>query len=95
MTALRARGSGFVLPGQVRGHISPNYLSKRVNAALPDGVTLHQLRHRFATVAYEQTKDTFAVQKLLKHASPSTTQGYVAVSDYSLAAAVDAVASKE
>lgn len=33
VTALRARGSGFVFPGQVRGHISPNYLSKRVNAA--------------------------------------------------------------
>lgn len=95
VTALRARGSGFIFPGQVRGHISPSYLSKRVNAALPDGVTLHQLRHRFATVAYEQTKDTFAVQKLLGHASPSTTQVYVAVSDYSLAAAVDAVASKK
>ncbi|MBT9607589.1 MAG: tyrosine-type recombinase/integrase [Microbacterium sp.] len=91
-TALRSRGSGYVLPGQISGHISPQYLSKLVNAALPAGVTMHQLRHRFATVAYEKTHDTFVVQKLLGHASPATTQGYVALTDLSLRSAVEAVA---
>ncbi|MDI9891937.1 tyrosine-type recombinase/integrase [Microbacterium sp. IEGM 1404] len=89
--SLRARGSGFIFPGQVNGHISPHYMSKRVNAALPHGVTMHQLRHRFATLAYEGTRDTFTVQKLLGHASPATTQVYVALSDDTLRDAVESV----
>ncbi|MDF2047289.1 tyrosine-type recombinase/integrase [Microbacterium sp. Kw_RZR3] len=89
--ALRARGSGFIFPGRINGHVSPQYMSKRVNAALPYGVTMHQLRHRFATLAYEGTRDTFTVQKLLGHASPATTQVYVALSDDTLRDAVEAV----
>jgi len=40
--------------------------------------TVHQLRHRFATVAYSAERDIRAVQELLGHASPTTTSIYAA-----------------
>jgi integrase len=76
---LRACGEGYVFPGRDAGHISPRYLGKLISALLPAGVTMHQLRHRFATLAYSVDRDVFAVQQLLGHASPMTTQRYVLV----------------
>jgi integrase/recombinase XerC len=40
-------------------------------------VTLHQLRHRYGTIAYELSHDLRMVQNLMGHASPQTTAGYV------------------
>jgi len=40
--------------------------------------TLHQLRHRFAAVAYQSEADIRAVQELLGHQSPATTAIYAA-----------------
>lgn len=74
-----AEHSGYVFPGGDNGHISPGWLGKRVNRALPPGWTAHKLRHRFATVAYSAERDLRAVQELLGHASPATTQVYAAV----------------
>src|SRR4249920_119676 len=54
------------------------------------GVTLHQCRHRFASVLYQQTHDLRLVQELLGHQSPETTAGYAA---YDRAGAADAVNS--
>jgi site-specific recombinase XerD len=52
-----------------------------MSATLPDGITAHQLRHRFATAAYAHQRDLRAVQELLGHASPATTARYTAVPD--------------
>ena len=90
---LRALTPGFVFPGQVDGHISPQYLSKRLGALLPPGVSMHMLRHRFATNAYSVDRDVLTVQRLLGHASPATTQRYVAVTDDRMRALVEAIAS--
>lgn len=38
--------------------------------------TLHQLRHRYGTVAYQLSRDLRMVQEQLGHASPQTTAGY-------------------
>ena len=38
--------------------------------------TLHQLRHRFATSAYTDSRDLRMVQELLGHAHPQTTAVY-------------------
>jgi integrase len=46
--------------------------------------TLHTLRHRFGTAAYRGSHDLRAVQELLGHSSPATTQIYVAVNEDSL-----------
>lgn len=79
--ALRLRaGGGFVFPGQWGpGHLSPRRVGELASAALPVPWTLHKLRHRFATVVHEGSRDLLIVQELLGHASLATTQRYVAV----------------
>lgn len=70
-------------------------VSKHCNDHLHDcGIpeTLHQLRHRFATMIYRQAHhDLRLVQELMGHASPSTTAGYAAFVQEEAAAAVAAL----
>ncbi len=57
--------------------------------------TLHQLRHRYGTVAYQLTHDLRLVQDLMGHASPQTTAGYTRTSAHAsgrLVAALDQLA---
>lgn len=86
-------GGGYAFPGRIDGHISPGYLGKRISALMPDGVSTHSLRHRFATRAYSVDRDVFAVQQLLGHASPETTRRYVQVPDDRLRRTVEAIAA--
>lgn len=88
---LLARPAGYVFPGDDDGHWSPRWLGRRVGRLLPPGVTMHQLRHRFATRAYELDRDLFGVQQLLGHASPATTRGYVQLTQQSLRRLVESV----
>jgi integrase/recombinase XerC len=52
------------------------------------GVSMHTLRHRFATQTYDSTRDLVAVQELLGHSEPGTTRRYVEVNRDRMAAAV-------
>lgn len=88
---LRTR-NGWVFPGGDRGHLGAQWVGKLVGQALPEGVTMHQLRHRFATTAYATGRDLLAVQQLLGHVSPTTTQRYVQVPGDSLRRVVEAIA---
>lgn len=45
------------------------------------GFTAHSTRKAFATAVYENTGDIFAVQQLLGHSSPATTQRYVGIAE--------------
>lgn len=45
------------------------------------GFTAHSTRKAFATAVYDNTGDIFAVQQLLGHSSPSTTQRYVGIAE--------------
>lgn len=85
---IRRRG-GYVFPGGQQGHISPGWLGKRLSRVLPDSVTPHMLRHRYATVCYTAGHDLRAVQRLLGHASVATTQIYVDVDEDSTATAAE------
>lgn len=79
--AIRLRAGGdWLFPGDYlgTGHVSPAWVGKLTSRALPEGWTLHKLRHRFATVVHEHTHDLVVVQTLLGHASLATTQLYVA-----------------
>lgn len=87
--AIQAAG-GWVFPGRAGGHISPDWLGKRVSKALPPEWTAHKLRHRYATVTYQKSHDIRAVQELLGHSSVATTQVYVAVSEDAVRAAASA-----
>ncbi|WP_206448173.1 tyrosine-type recombinase/integrase [Agrococcus sp. KRD186] len=90
---LLALPDGYAFPGRLDGHLSARYLGKRISALLPDGVTMHALRHRFATLAYTASSDLLTVQQLLGHSSPATTQRYVQLSPSRLRSAVEAVAA--
>lgn len=81
---------GFVFPGQEDGHLSVMYVGKMVAGALPDGWTMHTLRHRFATRAFRGSRNLRAVQMLLGHTSIATTERYTAVDDDEMRAAMEA-----
>lgn len=78
---LTEAAGGFLVPGDIDGHLSAQRVGNRVSRLLPPGVTMHALRHRFATVAYNFDRDVFTVQRLLGHSSPATTQRYVHTTD--------------
>lgn len=86
--AVRGRGAGWTFPGADGGHLSPDWVGRMISRLLPDGWSIHSCRHRFATRAYAATRDAFAVQALLGHASPTTTLAYVKVPDDTLRAAM-------
>lgn len=78
--------------------MSANAVSTMVNRHLrAKGITatLHQLRHRFGTVAYQRTQDIRTTQQLLGHASPLTTAGYAAPNDDMARRAVEALGPRE
>ncbi len=80
--------AGWAFPNGRGSHLSAGHVGRVLRVALHDAATPHQLRHRFATVAYQATKDLRAVQELLGHASPTTTQIYTAVPNDTLIAAL-------
>ncbi|MEV7972874.1 site-specific integrase [Cellulomonas sp. NPDC089187] len=88
--ALRALGPGYFFPGRDNGHLSARWVGKLVKRALGGEATMHQLRHLCATQLHQDTKDLRMVQELLRHASLTTTQRYVAVPNGALRAAVSA-----
>ena len=92
VAAVEARGPGWTFPGDDAGHVSPEWLGRLVTRALPPGVTMHALRHRFATRAYERTGDLVSVQRILGHESPHTTLRYLAIADEASRAVVEAAA---
>jgi len=88
---LLALPPGYVFPGAIDGHLSPAYVAKRVRRLLPEGYSMHKLRHRFGSKAYAVSGDLAAVQDLLGHESPVTTRLYVKVPDAPKRAIVDAI----
>ena len=82
----------WLFPSPAGGHLTPRHVGKLASKAMPDIWTLHTLRHRFATVTYDGTRDLIVVQQLLGHSSVTTTQRYIATPPDRLRAAV-AVAS--
>ncbi|HEY2088522.1 MAG TPA: tyrosine-type recombinase/integrase [Mycobacterium sp.] len=89
---LRKLPIGYVFPGQIEGHLSPSYVGKLISRGLPEGITAHPLRHRFAGRVYAQDRDIRAVQELLGHASVRTTQIYTPVPAGALRGAITAAA---
>lgn len=85
---------GYAFPGRINGHVSAQWVGVRISRLLPPGFSMHGLRHRFASNAYRLSTDLLGLQKLLGHASPTTTQIYVLVPDERLRTIVDAVAGE-
>lgn len=89
--ALRDRPAGWTFPSSRTGsHLTPHYVGLLITRVLPAGLTPHQLRHRFASAAYQRTGDIRSVQELLGHASVATTQFYTQTAPAAHRAAVQA-----
>lgn len=84
--ALRRRGEGWAFTGP-RGHLSPVRVGELVSEALPEGWTMHTLRHRYATRCYAGSRDLLAVSTLLGHTRPETTRVYIGLSNDALRSA--------
>lgn len=80
------RPDGTPWPGQKVSLYASRFLK-----GLGIDATLHQLRHRFATKAYQACSDIRVVQELLGHASPTTTAVYAAWDQRRARAAVTAI----
>lgn len=90
--AIRDQPAGWVFPNGKGSHLTPGHVGVLITRALPAGVTPHMLRHRFASRAYQATRDIRAVQELLGHAMVNTTQRYVAPAPSAHRAALNAAA---
>ena len=87
---------GWLFPSRKSGgHLAPIHVGRLVAEVLPDGYSMHKLRHRFATRAYRGTRNLRAVQTLLGHASIATTERYTAVDDDEVRAAAMAATFEE
>jgi integrase len=82
-----ASSLGWLFPNQLGGHLSPRWVGTMLSNLMPEGYTMHTLRHRFASRAYRGTRNLRAVQTLLGHASIATTEPYTAVDDDEIRAA--------
>lgn len=86
---------GWLFPGLISGHLSPDWLGTLINQQLPSPWTLHCLRHRFATDIYAATQNLVLIQQLLGHESVETTQRYLAIPDFLGREAVNQIASRQ
>jgi len=88
----RIEGNAHILPGARDGQPLVN-ISKPLTAILAaaklddDGVSLHVLRHSFASIGVDEGLSLPVVGKLLGHSQASTTQRYSHISDPLRAAA--------
>lgn len=93
LRVLCLEGGGYAFPGAVDGHLSAAWVGKVVARLLPTEYTMHSLRHRGATMMYQQTAgDILVTQQFLGHSSPATTQLYVAIDRSKMRAAVEGIA---
>lgn len=92
LDALREVPSGWLFPGKSGSHLTPGYVGQLLAELLGPGWSAHSLRHRFASMAYLSDRDLLAVQSLLGHSSPTTTQRYTMVPQDAKRAAVFAIA---
>jgi integrase len=84
---------GWLFPGRNDGHLSPRWVGKLVGRAMPEGWTMHKLRHRAAVRVHEAGgRDLAVTQDFLGHASPATTRVYLPRDDARLREAVEAAA---
>lgn len=83
------QADGWLFPSQRGGHhLTPHAVGVVCSNLLGPHVTLHMLRHRFATRAYRATRNLRAVQQMLGHSSLAITERYLECDDDEMRAAM-------
>ncbi len=83
-----ARAGGWLFPS-IRGeHLTPRSVGVICSELLGEHVTLHMLRHKFATRAYRASRNLRAVQRMLGHSSLAITERYLECDDSEMRAAM-------
>lgn len=75
------RRHGWAFPSRQGGHLTPVTVGRMVARILPDGWTMHTLRHRAATRYYALDRDLVTIRDLLGHQSLDTTRRYIQTPD--------------
>lgn len=89
----KTAGDGWLFPGRVSGHCCPDHVYRIIKNNT--GYATHSFRRRYGRVAYETSgHDLRAVQELLGHESPVTTQSYIFVPSSDLATIARSVRDK-
>jgi integrase len=86
---------GYLFPGQVDGHLSPDCVGRLVSRLMPPGWSMHKLRHRYATRGFNGTRNLLALREALGHSSVATTQRYTAVTLLDVRAISEAAGVRE
>lgn len=73
-------------------HLAAMQVGKLISALMPEGWSMHKLRHRFASRGLAGTNDLIAVQEALGHVSVATTQRYVKITRDKVRAVSEAAA---
>lgn len=82
------RAGGWLFPS-IRGeHLTPRAVGVMCSELLGEHVTLHMLRHKFATRAYRASRNLRAVQRMLGHSSLAITERYLECDDSEMRAAM-------
>lgn len=71
---------GWAFPSFIGNHLTADRVGHLVARELPQGWSMHSLRHRFATKCWDGSHDLLSVSALLGHANISTTKRYIAMS---------------
>jgi site-specific recombinase XerC len=66
-----------------------------VSAVMPDGWSMHKLRHRYATRGLDRTGNLLLVRDALGHASVATTQIYTKIVTEQMRTIADAAADDD
>lgn len=91
------RRNGWVFPAsRGTGHFIglPKVLASLCEKAELEGVTIHVLRHTFASVAAEMGFSELTIAGMLGHSVPGVTARYAHVADSALVAAADKVSAR-
>lgn len=89
---------GYLFPSldrwgnELAPHLGPIQVGKLISDLMPEGWTMHKLRHRFASRGLAGTNDLIAVQEALGHVSVATTQRYVKITRDKVRAVAEAAA---
>lgn len=73
---------GWLLPGVGDDHMTPHWLGTQVSRLLGGDWTMHKLRHRALTRAYNDSKDLLMTATIAGHGSVAITQKYYVAPDY-------------